>query len=254
MEKTIYDLQSADWEKTVEMHYFLKEGLPALYKLIKSGFGVYPEILTLMVSLGEENRVGDILSIAGKYNANALHEWLVAFYGKEEWKQKVIAYKLEKVALSYFSSEECADAEFWNALKWKSDWKSKELLAGKFGVKHLFQICDKWRVQLNRGAYSSEIEARFDDLEHYLAYIKEFTYLYEHKSWKALCRQFDAFKYLADIGDYSAIMACVEIGTPLNYEIKSFVRTTLNNAPLNEAQKERYRNICSGLLLASGQR
>lgn len=241
MGKNIYDLQSAEWEKTVEMHCLLKDGPTKVYNLVKAGYGVYPEILTLMFSLGYVAEVENVLSVAKKYNANALHDWLVAYYGENEWKQNVAAFKLEWVALHYFSPEECAKAGFWKALELKKDWTSKALLAEKFGMKHLFQICDKLRAQ-TKDSTSTQAEELLHDMESYLVYKGEFTYLYEHKSWNALHGNMAAFKYLFEIEDFDAVMNCVVSG--MKPETKSFVRQTLQEAKLDTRQKERFQLLC----------
>ena len=253
MEKKIYDLQSADWEKTVEMHCLLNKDLATFRCLLNSGYGIYPEVLTLMISLGFYSELKSVLAVAKKYNTQNLYAWLFAFYGKSEWKQVVIECRLENIAQEYFSSEECAEVGFWDALKWKSDWKSKDLLVKQFGIRFLFQICDRWRMQIADGDYTQEIQERFDDLEHYLMAQGEFTYLYEHKAWKTLCRKIEAYRYLDELEDYAAIMSCVEVGHQLNYDTKVFIRTVLRNAldkmRLNEAQKERCKRILAGSLL-----
>ncbi|MBQ7633485.1 MAG: hypothetical protein IJS88_05175 [Alphaproteobacteria bacterium] len=243
MKQTIYDLQSADWEKTVEMHYLLKFGARSIDRFINEGYGVYPEILTLMVSLGYYAEVQDVLSVAKKYDPVKLRDWLEAYY-EEEWKSKVILYELEDIAVKFFSSEECAQAKLWNALKWKSDWTSKDLLAEKFGIKYLKQICDQWRAEIKRNEASECVKDCFADMERYLASRGEFEYLLKHHSWLALSRQFDAFKYLESIGNYSAVISCVEYGSScMKKNVKLHVCEVLDNADLSEQDKLRYDKI-----------
>lgn len=240
MKQTIYDLQSADWEKTVEMHYLLKFGAQSLDRFISEGYGVYPEILTLMVSLGYRTEVQDVLSVAQKYDPEKLRDWLEAYYA-EEWKAKVVLYKLEDIAVKFFSPEECAQADLWSALKWKSDWTSKDLLAEKFGLNYLKQICDQWRAEIKRNEASESVKDCFADMERYLASRGEFKYLLKHQSWLALSRQFDALKYLDSIGDYSAIISCVEHGSSyMKKDVKLYICNVLDNADLSDLDRLRY--------------
>ena len=248
MRKTIYDLQSAEWEKAVEMHYLLENGARSFDRLIDKGYGVYPEILTFMVSLGYGSKVMEVLAVAKKYDPYALRNWLEAYCG-DKWKERVVFYKLEKIALCSFSSDECAKAGFWDVLKWKSDWHAKELLEEKYGIEHLKSICDMWRKQVSSDTATQEVKERYQDLERYLASRGEFAYLRLHKSWLALNRQFEAFKYMAGKKDYSGIMLCVIYGGELTNVCKCFIKRVLDHAELNEEQKECYSKLRSGCLL-----
>lgn len=248
MAKTIYDIQSAEWEKTVELHYLLEKGAQSFDRLIDDGYGVYPEILTFMVSLGYFAEIADVLTVAEKYDPHKLCEWMKLYY-KDEWKQKVILFELQDIATYCFTPQECADAKFWEALKRKKDQKSKDLLVEEFGIEYLKQVADNLLQQIYNQTASSDDKSRHIDLLHYLYAKGEFSYLYQHHEWIILGKGINGFKYLAGIKDYDAMLECITWSEYLDDKTKHYLRDVLDKACLNEKQRDHYKKIRKGSLL-----
>ena len=237
----MFALNSQEFEIQTEMALFLKHGHSALENIVSEGWGIYPEILNMLVALHYENHIDSLLSAVKheRYPLGPMRDWMEAYYG-ENWKQFVNRFKFNRIAEAYLSISDCEKLGMSRAIAAKSrKWQIMMDTQGIDAVKNRYMSL---RGKLHQGSPRDEFDQVYE-IERFLLTQKEYEYLYNKEAWKTLCSSLDGCKYIAEVRHYmNKLASCLmEYYQTMSQEARKYCVDQLDRASLDDNYRPRYK-------------
>ena len=200
--------------------------------LVKAGYRLSPDVLTAIAVLGGptgSNYIYRALHAVHEGRYTHLTSWLQEYYG-EEWKKYVAEYKLIAIAREELTSEECAQAELWDALKCTYKANAMETLAKHKGIQY---IKDYFEQLCKKASNLESVQEEIDRVAECLLAHRQHEILAQYGRWKILSQTQSGCSYVA-----------LQASLKQNYQMLfSFLSWNRNEESWNDC-----RDYCLGVL------
>ena len=236
-------LNTPEVEIQLEFALLANDKPQMIEKLVKAGWGIYPQVLNALVCMGYTSYVHSIMQSAAdyeRYPVNEMQKWMAAYY-EQNWKFQVKEFGLQKIAAAFLSYEECEEVGFNQAIAEKNTKGSWAIIAEMHGIESLKETYVELSNKLNQGSSVKDKE-RVAELERFLLSQGEYAFLYERQCWSTLSLSFEGCKYIVETKHYMNGLAECLLSYSANMDDKTqaYCVAVLRNVHLDDNYGPRF--------------